>query len=156
MQDNLVESTDSAGRTVVEMNDHELGLLSIGALICAAPVFALGFDRKVLPWAVLGYVVFVALYFLSRKHLRLVIDPRRRRLTVGRRSIPLDQIRHAELAAMVGAKSSGPGGAKPVFYRVEIVLRSGERVPTISGFGQFNEEDCHRLMDLINAAADLR
>jgi len=153
MPETFVESTDSSGRTVVQMNDHALGLLSIGALMCAVPVVALGFDLKVVPWAVLGYALFVALYFLTRKHLRLVVDPGRRVLIVGRRVIRLDQIKHAELAVEKGARESGPGGGPILFYRVEVVLRGGERVPTVRGFGQFSPDDCHRLMDLINTAA---
>jgi hypothetical protein len=156
MKENFVETLDENGRTVVEMNDHAPGLLSIGVLICAIPVFVLGFDRKVVPLAILGYAVFVVLYFLTRKHFRLVIDPGRRRLSLGRRSIPLEQIVRAELGVVLGPRASGPGGGPIPFYRVELLLSSGERVPTIRGHGQFDVRDCHRLMDLINAAIGTR
>jgi hypothetical protein len=154
VKENFIETTDASGRTVVEMNDHALGLLSIGALMGVAWVLVLGVSE--LPWAVGGYAVFVALYFLTRKHLRLVIDPARRRLTIGRRSIPFDQIKHAELSVVQMARESGPGGGPIPFYRVEVLLRSGERVPTVRGHGQFPAEDCHRLMDLINNAVGTR
>jgi hypothetical protein len=155
MKENFVETQDSSGRTVVEMNDHALGILSICALICASPMLVLGVLRGLL-WGVLGFAICAVLYVLTRKHLRLVIDPGRRVLTIGRRIIPLDQIVRAELGVERRSRESGPGGGPLLFYRVELLLRSGERVPTIRGHGQFNPEDCHRLMDLINAAVDVR
>jgi hypothetical protein len=157
MPENFVETSDSSGRTVVEMNDHALGLLSILALICAFPVvFLAGYRLQMLLFALPAFAVFALLYLLTRKRVRLVIDPDRRELILGRRVIRLDQIVRAELAVQRGARASGPGGGPVLFNRVELVLRSGERLPTSSGFGQFPVDDCHRLVELINEAAGVR
>jgi hypothetical protein len=156
MAANFVETREPSGRTIVDMNDNAPGLLWLGVLICASPMLVLGFDWRILLLSVLGYAVLVVLYFLTRKHVRLAIDLDRRVLVLRRLSIPLDQVVRAELASRQGASYSGPGGARPVFHRVDIVLRSGKRVPTIRGFGQFEVDDCHRLVDLINAAVGTR
>ena len=157
MAANFVETLEPSGRTVVEMNDHSAGVFWLSLIIAQAGVwmFASGL-LQVLMAEVLAVALVGILYLATRTHVRIVIDPGRRVLVLGRRVIRLDQIARVELGTRVMAKESGPGGGSPVYYRVEIVLRSGERVPTTGGFGQFAEEDRNRLMDLINAAAGTR
>ena len=157
MEDNFVETIDSTGRTVVEMNDHSLGLLWLLLIMVQLGVWALARRwLEVLIGEVLGVALLGLLYLVTRKHVRIVIDPDRHALTIGRRVIRLDQIVRAELGVDKRSRESGPGGGPLLFYRVELLLRSGERVPTISGHGQFAVEDCHRLMDVINTAVGAR
>jgi hypothetical protein len=157
MEDNFVETIDSSGRSVIEMNDHSLGLLWLLLIMVQLGVWTLARGwREILIGEVLGVALLGLLYLVTRKHLRIVIDPARRVLTLGRRVIRLDQIVRAELSVEKRARESGPGGGSLHFYRVELLLRSGERVPTIRGHGQFAIEDCHRLMDVINIAVGAR
>lgn len=152
MAGNYTETTDSSGLTVVELNDHSPWVFGVAILIGGAPMFEWGFSLKTFLLSIVVLLVTVAYYVFSRKTVRIVVDNARRVLRLGKRAIPLTQILRAELSAVEGERES-PSSHAPVYYRVDLVLRSGERIQTTSGHGEFAAEDCHRLMDLINTAA---
>ena len=142
-------TTDSSGRTVVELNNHSPWIFGVALLAGAAAMLEYGFGLKTFLFTVLAVIGAFALYVFFRSTLRIVIDPARRVLTLGKRAIPFDQIVRAEMAAQE-IEHDSPSDARTAYYRVDLVLRSGDRVP-IGGFGEF-AYDCFRLVELINTA----
>lgn len=144
------ETTDSSGLTVVELNDQSPWVFGVALLAGGAAMFEYGLSVKTFLFGVLAVIGAFAVYVFSRKTMRIVIDAPRRALRLGERAIPFDQIVRAELAAEEIERES-PSDARSANYRVDVVLRSGDRVP-ISGFGEFNGTDWYRLIELINTA----
>ena len=153
----LTEKRDKSGVTFVEFNDHNIGILVFALLIGQAWVYEIRHKGllAIVMWEIAVLIGLTAIYLFTRKQVRIVVDPVRRIVRLNEKPFPMDQILRAEIASQEGERES-PASDPPVYHRVELVMRSGERVPTVSGFGQFAVEDCHYLIDLINTALGVR
>ena len=153
-----IERRDSQGRVTIEVNDHKPWLILVYAAFSAGLLGEVLFDDTLgIPRGVgiavsilfgLGGVVH---YFVSRKEMRVHINPVSQRVVLGdgarRRILPCDMV----TAAAVFREERTSGGDKWTERRVELVLRGGGRLALMEEWAEFDDEDCQRMAAKINA-----
>ena len=157
------EQRDAAGRVTIVVKDTQVWWLAVYAL--AIFLVFIGFETvtsgeypKKWFWGSAGAIaaVGVAYYLVTHKVLRVQLDPRARTLSVSasgarERVLPYAEVQSASIASDDRA-SSGGSGAWYTVRRLDLVLRSGERLMVPENFGTFREGPCDRLLERINAA----
>ena len=152
---------DSEGREVVEigMNAMLFKISAIGGPIVflGFAYFAVGTGPMGLPWFLiagpiaLGAIAYAAVVWMSgRLKVRVTIDSKAGKLLVGT-SAGQSEFRLVDVAkAEFGADSGGEGAT---VYRLEFVMRTGERVPATSMYSTvYTLGDQAKTVAAINAA----
>ena len=159
MGQSYAESKDARGRTVIAMEDDKSGMMLVLCALGITPLFIFGWDAWPLVLAdVLVFGSLAAWYrYAPRPGMRVTIDPVARTLAIGGRgkgrTFAFGDLVRAQLNSMyLPSTPHHPGGPRRQAHRVDLVLRDGAVVPLMAGFSQFDVEDCHRMVQRINAA----
>jgi len=157
MGQSYAESKDAGGRTVVAMVDDKSGMMLLLCALGVTPLLLFGWDAW--PLVLAQLVVFGSLAawykFAPPGGMRVTLDPAARTLALGGngRTFAFGDLVRAQLnSTYVTHTPHHPGGTRRQVHRVDLVLRDGAVVPLMNGFGQFDVEDCHRMVKRINAA----
>jgi hypothetical protein len=152
-----IERRDSQGRVTIEVNDHKPWLLFVYAAFSVGLTGILFDDDLGIPrgWGVAAAILFgiggVVHYFVSRKEMRVHINPVSHKVVVGSgarmRILPQDTV----TAAAVFREERSSGGDKWTERRVELLLRGGGRLALMEEWAEFDDEDCQRMAAKINA-----
>ena len=159
------QERDPQGREVVQigMNPMLFQVAAIGgplALIGTA-YFTVGQSPIGMPWFLvagpiaIGVIGYAAVSWMSRRsNVRITIDAKAGKLLVGTSSGQAE-IRMVDVAkAEFGSSSAGEG---PTVYRLEFVMRSGERVPaTAAYFNAYALGDQAKTVGAINGSLGAR
>jgi len=153
------EQRDATGRVTIEVKDTQVWWLFTYAGVIV--MLFLGFEVVLqgdfpLKWQILiaaGIALAgVAHYLFTRKVLTVRLDPKARTLSVsvdGRaRVLPYAEVQ----SASIDSEERTSGNTVYAVRRLDLVLRSGERVMVPEGFGTFREETCEKLLTRINGA----
>ena len=153
------EQRDAAGRVTIEVKDAQVWWLFFYAGLVA--MMFLGFEVVAhgefpLKWQVLIAAALAAAgglhYFLTHKVLSVRLDPKARTLSVGTggraRVVPYAEVQ----SASIDEEERRSGNNVYAVRRLDLLLRSGERVTVPEAFGTFREEPCDRLLARIQAA----
>jgi hypothetical protein len=155
-----IEHRDSQGRVSIEVNDKKPWLLLFYVVFSAGLLGEVLFDDSLgIPrgWGIAAAILFglggFVHYFLSRKEMRVLINPVSQKVAIGSgsrlRLLPRDTV----TAAVVIREERRSGGDTWTERRVELMLRGGGRVPVIEGWSEsFDDADCQRMAARINAA----
>ena len=154
------EQRDATGRVTIEVKDVQIWILLtyVGLIV----FMFVGFEVVLhgdfpLKWQVLiaaGLAIAGWLhYLLTHKTLSVRLDPKARTLVVrssgGReRVVPYAEVQGASIDEEERRSGNNVYGVR----RLDLTLRSGERVMVPEEFGEFREENCDRLLARINAA----
>jgi hypothetical protein len=157
------ETRDAAGRVTIVVKDTQIWWLAVYALVIFM-VF-IGFETvtnveypKKWFWGIGAAIALVgaAYYLFTRQTLRVQLDPKGRTLSVGagggrERVLPYAEVQSASIAEEDRSSSDG-SGAWTTVRRLDLVLRSGERVMVPEKFGTFREAPCNKLLARIHGA----
>lgn len=159
-----IEHRDSQGRLTIEVNDHKWWLIPLYALfgvgLLGEVLFddSLGIPRGVgIAVSVLMAIGGVVHYFISRKEMRVLINPVSQKVAIGTgtrlRMVPMETV----TGAVACREERQSGGDKWIERRVELMLRGGGRLALIEEWVEdFNDEDCQKMAVRINAALKAR
>ena len=154
-----IEHRDSQGRVTLEVNDRKPWLIPLYALIGAGLLGEVLFDDQLgIPrgWGIAAVILMgvggVVHYFISRKEMRVLINPVSQKVAIGSgsrvRLIPLETV----TAAIVIREERKSGGDTWIERRVELMIRGGGRLPLTEEWTEFNDSDCQKMATRINAA----
>ena len=161
MEEGLTETRDAQGRTVIDLVGERwpvLGLLALFALVGAAELLIEDMsDLRPFVFGAAVVAVLAVFTFAPLRRLRVTLDRQRSVILVddGRRrtSVAMAEVKQAQLFSRVDENADVAGAQE---HRVDLALRSGEVLPLMKHFGQFNVEDCQRLVKQINAFLGMR
>jgi hypothetical protein len=134
---------------------HLIAAVVVPLVFVGAMYFVFGGGPLGPPWwlyaggAAMGcFSIVFLLWFGARSRVQVIVDRKKSSLLIqtreGRTELPLREVSNASIGSVSGPKAS-------TGYRLEFVLRSGERVPATSGYFNFYmKSDRARVVEAIN------